>query len=135
MAVKKDIKSTQDPGKIDLKDPVVEIPPQSKWTWVKNHLKIHRPFYVWLPIAVIGVWAAFHGYAALTGRAPVDELPIGALGNLLIAVVVVVLTNNTKGRLFDDIDTRDPAVPWWRVLIDSWETIFLLLFFGYLLTH
>lgn len=126
------VTSTQDAGKIDLKDPVVDVPPQSKWEWIKNHVKIHRPFYVWFPLSLIGSVLFAKGYQMLTGRAPIDDVPMGAVWNIVLAVGVVVLVNNTKARLFDDIDTRDPKLPWWRVLIDSCETVFLLLLFYFM---
>lgn len=106
----------------------------TKLAWLRSHLWVHRPFYLWLPIVLLGVWASLHGYHALTGRAPVDDLPVGALGNLLILIVAIILTNWTKARLFDDIDTTKED-RWWRVAIDSLETAFLLVLFCYVLTH
>lgn len=102
--------------------------------WIRDHLWIHRPFYLWLPVVLVGIWGSLHGYHALTGRAPVDDLPVGALGNLLILIVAIILTNWTKPRLFDDVDTTKEN-RWWRVAIDTFETCFLLVLFCYVLTH
>lgn len=112
--------------------PISEAP--YPWAWVRSHLWIHRPFYLWLPIIVVGIWAALHGYYSLTGRTPVDDLPVGALWNVLILIVAIILTNNVKPRLFDDIDTTKET-RWWRVAIDTFETCFLLVLFCYVLTH
>ncbi len=106
----------------------------NKWTWTKSHVWVHRPFYLWLPLGVVAVIAGLHGYSFLTGRQPLDDAPIGALWNVLLALVAVILTNSTKPRLFDDVDTTKES-RWWRVAIDSLETAFLLVFFGWLLLH
>lgn len=121
--------------KLATADELPEVPPASKWQWIKDHVWIHRPLYIWLPVILLGIWGMLHGYAALTGRAPVDDLPVGALGNLLIIIVAVILTNWTKPRLFDDIDTTIAGTAWWRICVDTFETCFLLALFCYVLTH
>lgn len=117
--------------------------------WLRAHIFHHRPLYFWLPAAAFLVWLLLTGYSHLSGRAPIDDAPIGALWNLIGLVLVVVLTRWTKPALFDDIDTRELVkrvvdgglrlsgahafALLGRVLIDSAETVFLLCFFAHFL--
>lgn len=89
----------------------------SRRQWFLDHLWVHRPFYLWLPIVLLSVWGALHGYRALTGRAPVDDLPVGSLGNLLILIAAIILTNWTHPRLFGIVETKDEA----RWYVIAWD--------------
>jgi hypothetical protein len=72
---------------------------------------------------------------ALTGRAPdVDLNDLVSWSITFCGLVgVIILVALCKGFIFDDTDTTKEDVPWWRVLIDSCETVFLLCFFAHYL--
>ena len=132
--------ATKDPtpvvkNPIPVKDVLPDTPPATKTEVVLAHVDNHRPFYIWLPIACLAVYLAMEAYKSLAGRSAVDDVPIGALWNILGIVVTVILVNVTKPRLYDDIDTTDRTIPWWHICLDYFATCFLLLLFWYAISH
>ena len=120
---------------IAVKDPIPDTPPATKTEVATAHVNYHRPFYIWLPIACLGVYLALEAYKSLAGRPAIDDVPIGALWNILGIVVTAVLVNNIKPRSFDDIDTTDRTIPWWHVCLDYLTTYLLYFFIWYAITH
>ncbi|SRR6266851_9129463 len=106
----------------------------SRWAWIRSHLWVHRPFYLWLPIVLLSVWGAIRGYHALTGRAPVDDLPVGALGNLLILIAAGIMTNWFHPRLFGIVEVNTET-RWYVIAWDYASIMFTLWLFCYVLTH
>lgn len=102
-----------------------------------KHLNYYKENYFYIPGALILCVLAIHFVSYLTGRAVVDDPSaiVGWIYNFIKAILIVSLTGLTKPHLFDDIDTTKENVSIWRVLVDSGETIFLLVFFGYLLSN
>ena len=100
-----------------------------------DHIKAEREWYILLPVAIALLIFVAWFVAVLTGRAPADDAGalFGCTQNLFIASLVIALTGFTKPHLFDDIDTTQPTVSICRAILDSCETLSLLLFFAYLL--
>lgn len=97
---------------------------------VAAHLSYFREIYGWLPLAIGLIVGALTGIPLLTGRAVLDDpgAIAGWLYNFAGVVLVFILVGFAKPHLFDDLDTRQPGLPFNRILLDSCETVFLLLF-------
>lgn len=106
-------------------------------TALLTHLLYYREFYVGVPVSIVGCFLAIYGVRSLTGRAVIDDpgVIVGWLYNCVKAILIVVLTGFSVSHLFCDINTADMKFPWWRILIDSAETMFLLLLFTWILSH
>jgi hypothetical protein len=117
------------------KNPLPSTPPATKAEVVVAHLNNHRALYIWLPLGSLACFGALHLYYYLTGRAALDEVPVGAIWNILICNVVVIMVNCTKPLLFNDINTEDPKYSQWQIALDYLATFFLLFGFWYALTH
>jgi hypothetical protein len=89
---------------------------------------------VLFPASIILLLGGIYGINLLTGRPILDspDVLVGLLYNCVGVVFVIMLTGFTKPLLFDDIDTTNPKTPLGRCILDSLETVFLLLFFAYL---
>lgn len=103
-------------------------------TWVET-IWDTAYLWAWLPIGLAICAGLILGYNKLTGRAPVDELPIGVAGNLVVTIVAIALSIATYRVFFPRIDTTKAGVPWWQVI--SMYAIKMLLLWGiwYALSH
>lgn len=115
---------------------------------ILQHLLEHQSFWIWMPVAILVAmitrYAVKHSGGILDDTGPLW----GWCMNALAAVVVVVLTCALKPHLFDDIDTRtlidraekstSSSFVWFclfRTILDSLESIGLLVFFGFIMWH
>jgi len=101
---------------------------------VWEHVSFWRESYILFPITIGLLLAALYSINWITGRPILDspDVLVGLLYNCIGAVFVLMLTGFTKPLLFDDLDTTNLKTPLGRCILDSLETVFLLLFFAYL---
>lgn len=109
---------------------VVE-PPKTAWEWFKDNIV----GVLWIPAGLIATVVLILGYNKLTGRAPVDELPIGVGGNLVIVLAAAAVSIYFFRATFPRIDTTKAGVPWWQVIAIYLIKLFLFWFCWYALSH
>lgn len=120
-----------DPTDISTTNTVAVVKTEGLWDWIKDNAYL----WAWIPIGLAICIGIILGYNALTGRAPVDELPVGVAGNLVIVIFAVALSVATYRLAFPRIDTAKAGVPWWQVVAIYAIKVFLLWFFWYALSH
>jgi hypothetical protein len=113
-----------DPKDISTTNTVAVVKTETVFEWIKDTAYL----WAWLPIGLAVSAGLIFGYNQITGRAPVDELPVGVAGNLVIVVVAVALSVAEYRVLFPRIDTTKAGVPYWQVL--AIYTIKVLLLWG-----
>lgn len=120
-----------DPNDISTTNAVAIVKTVTWYEWVKDNAYL----WAWLPVGLAMSVGLILGYNKVTGRAPVDELPIGVAGNLVILIIAIVLAVATYRVFFPRIDTTKAGVPWWQVLAMYAIKCFLIWFHWYALSH
>lgn len=109
----------------------VTPPPETVWEWINDNLV----GVLWIPGGLIATVGLILGYNLLTGRTPVDELPVGVGGNLVIVLVSAAISIYFFRATFPRIDTTKAGVPWWQVLAIYLIKLWLFAFSWYALSH
>lgn len=98
---------------------------------IKEHITYWRENYVFLPYILLLFIGFTYGVHWWTGRPITDDMDalVGMMLKVVQSTLVVILTGFTKPLLFVDYSPTDKT-PFSKHLLDSCETVFLLLFFA-----
>ena len=123
--------ASPDPNDIRTTNAVAVVETHGFWEWFQDHWV----GLLWIPLGIAFAVGLILGYNWLTGRSPVDELPVGVAGNFVIVLSAAATSIYFYRATFPRIDTTKAGVPWWQVVCIYAIKLFLLWFFWYAYTH
>lgn len=101
-----------------------------KFNKFKDHILNWKESYLYIPISICILLGSLYFYRFLTGRSSIEDVNsiVGYSLNFINIVLAGAATGLIKIALFTDLsDQETKALPFWRVYLDSLETLIIFL--------